>query len=75
MPASTHSPGQSVTALLRRSRTMVGVAVIEESGIAWTRAAGGPPDRLFQRGWTGFRQPAWKRLHGLPGIRNLTAAA
>jgi hypothetical protein len=28
-----------------------------------------------EHGWTGFRQPAWKRLHGLPGIRNLTAAA
>ena len=26
-------------------------------------------------GWTGFRQPAWKRLHGLPGIRNLAQPA
>ena len=25
-----------------------------------------------EHGWTGFRQPALKRLHGLPGIRNLT---
>lgn len=24
-----------------------------------------------EHGWTGFRQPAWKRLHGLPGIRHL----
>ena len=29
---------------------MLGVAVIEESGIAWSRAAGGPPDLLFQAG-------------------------
>jgi CubicO group peptidase (beta-lactamase class C family) len=26
-------------------------------------------------GWTGFRQPAWQRLHGLPGIRNLARSA
>jgi CubicO group peptidase (beta-lactamase class C family) len=26
-------------------------------------------------GWTGFRQPAWKRLHGLPGIRNMARPA
>ena len=25
-----------------------------------------------EHGWTGFRQPALKRLHGLPGIRNRT---
>jgi CubicO group peptidase (beta-lactamase class C family) len=25
-----------------------------------------------EHGWTGFRQPPLKRLHGLPGIRNLT---
>jgi CubicO group peptidase (beta-lactamase class C family) len=37
-----------VTALLRRSRKVLGVAVIEESGLAWS--AGGPPDRLFQAG-------------------------
>jgi len=28
-----------------------------------------------EQGWTGFRQPAWKRLHGLPGIRRLTRPA
>ncbi len=50
MPASAYSPGQAVTALLRRSRTVLGVAVIEKSGIAWSRSAGGPPDRLFQAG-------------------------
>ena len=22
-----------------------------------------------EQGWAGFRQPAWKRLHGLPGVR------
>jgi hypothetical protein len=27
------------------------------------------------RGWNGLRQPASKRLHGLPGIRNLTQPA
>jgi hypothetical protein len=26
-------------------------------------------------GWTGFRQPTWKRLHGLPGIRKLARPA
>lgn len=26
-------------------------------------------------GWTGFRQPAWKRLHGLPVIRRLSHPA
>jgi hypothetical protein len=26
-------------------------------------------------GWNGFCQPALKRLHGLPGIRNLTHPA
>jgi CubicO group peptidase (beta-lactamase class C family) len=50
MPGSALSPGESITALLRRSRKVVGIAVIEESGIAWSRAAGGPPDRLFQAG-------------------------
>jgi CubicO group peptidase (beta-lactamase class C family) len=29
---------------------VVGVAVIEESAIAWSRATGGPPDQLFQAG-------------------------
>lgn len=27
-----------------------------------------------EQGWTGFRQPALKRLHGLPGIRQLAAS-
>jgi len=50
MPAPAHSPGESVTALLRRSRTVFGVAVIEQSSIAWSWAADGPQDRLFQAG-------------------------
>jgi len=50
MAPSTCSPGESVAALLRRSRAVLGVAVIEQSGIAWSRAAGGLPDRLFQAG-------------------------
>jgi CubicO group peptidase (beta-lactamase class C family) len=50
MPASTYSPGESVTALLRRTGKVLGVAVIEGSSIAWSRAAGGPPDQLFQAG-------------------------
>ena len=29
---------------------MVGVAVIEDFGIAWTQGAGGAPDQLFQAG-------------------------
>jgi CubicO group peptidase (beta-lactamase class C family) len=47
---TAHSPGESVTALLRRSRNVLGVAVIEKSSIAWSRITGGPPDRLFQAG-------------------------
>jgi CubicO group peptidase (beta-lactamase class C family) len=39
-----------VAALLRRSKTVLGVAVIEESSVAWSRVEGGPPDRLFQAG-------------------------
>jgi CubicO group peptidase (beta-lactamase class C family) len=50
MPPAKCSPGESVAGLLRRSRTVLGVAVIEQSGIAWTRSAGGPADRLFQAG-------------------------
>lgn len=50
MPASAYSPGESVTALLRRPGKVLGVAVIEGSSIAWSRAVGGPPDRLFQAG-------------------------
>ncbi|HEY2306012.1 MAG TPA: hypothetical protein VGI05_09045 [Streptosporangiaceae bacterium] len=26
-------------------------------------------------GWTGFRQPAWQRLHSLPGLRSLARSA
>lgn len=44
------SPGDSAAALLRRSRHVLGVAVIEDSRIAWSGPAGGPPDRLFQAG-------------------------
>jgi len=50
MPTSAYQPSESVTAMLRRSKTVCGVAVIEESAIAWSQAAGGPPDRLFQAG-------------------------
>jgi CubicO group peptidase (beta-lactamase class C family) len=50
MPVSAHSPGESVTALLRRSRKVLSVAVIEESSIVWSRATGGAPDQLFQAG-------------------------
>lgn len=28
-----------------------------------------------EHGWSGFRQPAWRRLAGLPGIRNAAARA
>jgi CubicO group peptidase (beta-lactamase class C family) len=44
------SPTGSVAALMRRSRRVLGIAVIEESGIAWSRVVNGPPDRLFQAG-------------------------
>ncbi len=50
MPASAYSPGESVAALLRRPGKVLGVAVIEGSSIAWSLAAGGPPDQLFQAG-------------------------
>lgn len=51
MPASTCSPGEPVATLLRRSGKVLGVAVIEESSIAWnSRSAGGLADRLFQAG-------------------------
>jgi CubicO group peptidase (beta-lactamase class C family) len=43
-------PGDAVSRLLRRSRHPLGVAVIEDFGIAWCQAAGGPPDLLFQAG-------------------------
>jgi CubicO group peptidase (beta-lactamase class C family) len=46
----TYSPGKSVTALLHRSRGTCGVAVIEESGIAWSHVGGGPPELMFQAG-------------------------
>jgi CubicO group peptidase (beta-lactamase class C family) len=140
-----HSPSASVSALMRRTGKVCGVAVIEGSGLAWSSVTGGAPGALFQAGsiakpvtalaalepaargqadldadvneqltswhlpgkhavslrqllghtagagvpffpgypqggaiptleygWTGFRQPQWKRLHGLPGIRKLT---
>ena len=50
MPAITSSPGESVTAVLGQSTTVLGVAVIEESRIAWSRSAGAPPGGLFQAG-------------------------
>ena len=50
MPAYAYSPGESVTALLRRPGRVLGVAVIEGSSVAWSRAVGGPPDQLFQAG-------------------------
>ncbi|HEX5114160.1 MAG TPA: serine hydrolase domain-containing protein [Pseudonocardiaceae bacterium] len=48
MPGSGGLPGESVAAVLARSKVVLGVAVIERSGIAWS--AGRPPDRLFQAG-------------------------
>ena len=39
-----------MTALLRRHGKVLGVAVIEQSGISWVRATGGEPDRLLQAG-------------------------
>jgi CubicO group peptidase (beta-lactamase class C family) len=50
MSATTHPPGESVTALLNRTRSACGIAVIDESGIAWSRVTGGPPGMLFQAG-------------------------
>jgi CubicO group peptidase (beta-lactamase class C family) len=47
---SPTSPTAAVAALLQRSRGVAGIAVIEEFGVAWSRIAGGPPDRLFQAG-------------------------
>jgi CubicO group peptidase (beta-lactamase class C family) len=50
MVTSTSSPGKTLTALMQRSRKVLGVAVIEESRVAWSQVAAGPPDRLFQAG-------------------------
>lgn len=50
MATTVHRPGKSVTALLSGSSSACGVAVIEESAIAWSRVAGGPPGLLFQAG-------------------------
>jgi CubicO group peptidase (beta-lactamase class C family) len=47
---STLAPGGRVTTLLERTRKMCGAAVIEGFDVAWSRVAGGPPDRLFQAG-------------------------
>jgi CubicO group peptidase (beta-lactamase class C family) len=50
MVTSASSPGKTLTALMRRSRKTFGIAVIEESRVAWSQVVGGPPDRLFQAG-------------------------
>jgi CubicO group peptidase (beta-lactamase class C family) len=39
-----------VTALLQRYRKVLGVAVIEDATIGWSRVVGAPADRLFQAG-------------------------
>jgi CubicO group peptidase (beta-lactamase class C family) len=44
------SPGRSVTALLDRTRKVVGVCVTEEFGIAWSRVAGAAGEPMFQAG-------------------------
>lgn len=49
MPAATLAPGSPVTALLERTRTVCGAAVIEGFGVAWSRSTGGA-DPLFQAG-------------------------
>jgi CubicO group peptidase (beta-lactamase class C family) len=49
-PGMSLSPGPSVTALLERSKQVVGVAVTEQFGIAWSRVAGGADDPLSQAG-------------------------
>jgi len=46
----TSPPGVSVTALMQRSKKVFGVAVIDGSGIAWSRSAGAAPGLLFQAG-------------------------
>jgi CubicO group peptidase (beta-lactamase class C family) len=43
-------PGKSAAAMLQRSGSACGVAVIEGGDIAWSRVGGGPPDMLFQAG-------------------------
>lgn len=50
MLTSALAPGAQVSALLERTRKVCGVAVIEGSGVAWSRVVGGPPDLLFQAG-------------------------
>ena len=44
------TPGERVTTLMRRPGKVLGVAVIEDFGLAWSRVCGGPPDTLFQAG-------------------------
>jgi CubicO group peptidase (beta-lactamase class C family) len=48
--ATPSSPGDCVAALMQRSKRVLGVAVIDKSGIAWSLQAGGPPGWLFQAG-------------------------
>jgi CubicO group peptidase (beta-lactamase class C family) len=44
------APSKPVTALMQQSKHVCGVAVIDGFDIAWSRIAGGAPDRLFQAG-------------------------
>jgi CubicO group peptidase (beta-lactamase class C family) len=50
MGSSSSSPGESLTALMKRSGKVSGVALIDDFDIAWSRVVGGAPDRLFQAG-------------------------
>jgi CubicO group peptidase (beta-lactamase class C family) len=43
-------PGAAVTRLMRRARHPLGVAVIEDFGIAWSQVTGGLQDLRFQAG-------------------------
>src|SRR5580693_2767677 len=48
--ADRSTPGERVTALMGRQGLVFRVAVIEWSGVGWSRGVGGPPDALFQAG-------------------------
>ncbi|MGH3301656.1 MAG: serine hydrolase domain-containing protein [Streptosporangiaceae bacterium] len=50
MPAETGAPGAMVRALLPRYRKVLGVAVIEDAEISWSRVVGAPADRMFEAG-------------------------
>jgi CubicO group peptidase (beta-lactamase class C family) len=50
MVTSRSASSPRLTALMRRSGRVCGVAVIEDFGLAASQVHGGPPDRLFQAG-------------------------